>query len=153
MRPKSSIHLWSIVACDLLTPAELTKNKKFYKEGTLSFKVVFDKRGIVKGDFKSTGDDEDEEDSQEENIVPPEAPLKDLKGDKVWYFNCGTDSKLIGVHPEHWIKNISMKALQANPKFFKESETFKRIMAEHKNRTDSLAKEIRELKQPAKFNK
>lgn len=75
--------------CTEAEPEELKANKKFWKENQLVFKVVFDKRAMIKGSFKNEDGFSDESDEEKEETVHTPLTIKDLKPNKTWYFNCG----------------------------------------------------------------
>ena len=87
MKPKQSIAIANIWTCDRASSEELKVNKKFYKMDQQVIKIVFDKRGLVKGPLGET----DESDDDEESLKPPsQSTLKNLRGDKSWLINLGT---------------------------------------------------------------
>ena len=125
--------------------------KKLYKENQHVFKIVFDKRGLIKGDFKRTEDDSDAED--DEDYMPSQEELKKfqpLRGDKTWYFNCKISSELFTAPPLNWIKNIGLRAKASNPACFQVGNTFNSMMESHIRRTKTLAMEIQKLESEEK---
>ena len=71
VKPKQSVYISAIVRCEELSSKELTENKKFYKDDQLVFKIVFDKRGLVKGEIKPDNGDSEESDDEDEGVFDP----------------------------------------------------------------------------------
>lgn len=155
MQPKYSVSIACVIQCEEIDQKERAKFKKFYKEGTHVFKLVFDQRGLTKGGFSTLFQkslnmpivDSADSDDDIEPGTPPQLPFKNLVGNKTWFFNCGSDSKMFGAHPREWIKHVTLRAQAYNPAYFKVCDTFTQINDEHRKQSDAIFAQIQTLKQ------
>jgi len=83
----------------------------------LVFKIVFDKRGIVKGEIKPSNGETEDSDQDDQEVLDPSRShqFENLKGNQTWFINCGQPTNLFGSHRNVWIKHISLRAMQLNP--------------------------------------
>jgi hypothetical protein len=55
------------------------------------FKIIFDKRGLVKGEIKPPNGDSEESDDDDQEVYDPSKSrqFENLQGNKTWFVNCG----------------------------------------------------------------